>query len=135
MNKELIDNRDIKISSLKKTIESYKKYDQERKEYYKKSLIRLGELESLLSEIEEGDDKNKKTIIEQRRELCKLNLIIKSKDLKEVQDYYLENDEELQNLKEKEKNIILKRRNKKLKEENKKLKDTISNLLSKINNG
>lgn len=99
-----------------------------RKEYYKKSLIRLGELESLLSEIEEGDDKNKKTIIEQRRELCKLNLIIKSKDLKEVQDYYLENDEELQNLKEKEQNIILRRRNKKLKE-------TISNLLSKINNG
>ena len=135
MNKELIDDRDIKISSLKKTIELYKKYDQERKEYYKKSLIRLGELESLLSEIEEGDDKNKKTIIEQRRELCKLNLIIKSKDLKEVQDYYLENDEKLQNLKEKEQNIILRRRNKKLKEENKKLKETISNLLSKINNG
>lgn len=31
MNKELIDDRDIKISSLKKTIESYKKYDQEKR--------------------------------------------------------------------------------------------------------
>ena len=127
--------KDLKIAALEKTIKSFKEYDKERKEYYKEKLIRLGELESLLLEIEESDDKLRKTIIEQRKMLGKLNLIIKSKDLEETRDYYLENEEELDGLKEKEQNILLKKRNKSLKEENKRLKNSISSLLSKINNG
>lgn len=133
MNKELIDKKDLRILALENTIRSFKEYDAKRKEYYKESLIRLGELESLLSEIEEGNDKDKQTIIAQRKMLNKLNLIIKSKDLEDIKDYYLDNEDELQNLKEKEQNVLLKKRNKELKKENRRLKETVSYLLSKLN--
>ena len=44
-----------KIETLENTIENFKRYDQNRKEYYKDAMIRLGQLESFMEEIEEKD--------------------------------------------------------------------------------
>ena len=52
INEILFDNpKDPQIAKLKMEIEAFKKYDAERKEYYAKSLQRLGELEALYDEI------------------------------------------------------------------------------------
>ena len=52
INEILFDNpKDAQIAKLKMEIEAFKKYDAERKEYYAKSLQRLGELEVWYDEI------------------------------------------------------------------------------------
>ena len=53
LNEELIDNKTKEIISLRCQIKRFKKYDKERSEYYKSSLIKLGECESLVSEYED----------------------------------------------------------------------------------
>ena len=53
-----------KIETLENTIENFKRYDQNRKEYYKDAMIRLGQLESFMEEIEEKD---KQIEIEQKK--------------------------------------------------------------------
>lgn len=50
MNEILVDPKDLKITRLKQAIADFKKYDKERKEYYKNAMLRLGEYESLLDE-------------------------------------------------------------------------------------
>ena len=50
MNPDLLDPREVMIGRLKSKIEAFKKYDEERKAYYRDSLIKLGELESLIDE-------------------------------------------------------------------------------------
>ena len=53
LNEGLFDNnKDLKIAKLTNEIRSFKKYDEERKEYYRKALIRLGEAEEMLDSIE-----------------------------------------------------------------------------------
>lgn len=54
LNQDLIDKKDITIARLKRTIEAFKAYDKKRKEYYSKSMMRLGELESYIMEIDEN---------------------------------------------------------------------------------
>lgn len=54
LNQDLIDKKDIIIARLKRTIEAFKVYDKKRKEYYSKSMMRLGELESYIMEIDEN---------------------------------------------------------------------------------
>lgn len=76
MTKEIIESKDKEIRRLNQIIEDFKKYDNKRKEYYKNAMIRLGELESILSEFKDGDDQvqyllNK--VQEQRRQLGILN--------------------------------------------------------------
>lgn len=76
MTKESIKSKDEEIRKLNRIIEDFKKYDNKRKEYYKNAMIRLGELEGILSEFKDGDDHvqyllNK--IQEQRRQLGILN--------------------------------------------------------------
>mgnify|MGYP003412873590 CR=1 FL=1 len=43
----------IKIQKLENKIEAFRKYDDERKAYYKNALVRLGELEALFDEMSE----------------------------------------------------------------------------------
>lgn len=43
----------IKIQKLENKIEAFRKYDEERKAYYKNALVRLGELEALFDEMSE----------------------------------------------------------------------------------
>jgi DNA-binding protein H-NS len=88
LNEALIDSKDREIIKLKIIIDKFKKYDKERKEYYSNSLRRLGELESMFSEI--GDDIDKSTltnkILNQREALAKLNSIVKRSRLLEKYD-------------------------------------------------
>lgn len=53
LNEELIDNKTKEIISLTCQIKRFKKYDKERSEYYRSSMIKLGEYESLVSEYED----------------------------------------------------------------------------------
>lgn len=76
MTNETIEPRNEEIRKLNRIIEDFKKYDNKRKEYYKNAMIRLGELESILSEFKDGDSHvqyllNK--VQEQRRQLGILN--------------------------------------------------------------
>ena len=75
LNEDLIDKKDITIARLKRTIEAFKAYDKERKEYYAKSMIRLGELESYVMELDEaGSVENK--IKSMKGTIKKLQLVI-----------------------------------------------------------
>ena len=48
----LVSPKDKEIAKLKRTIDKFKKYDKERKEYYREALIELGELKEFV----ESDD-------------------------------------------------------------------------------
>lgn len=52
LNEDLLSPKDKEIAKLKKTIDKFKKYDKERKEYYREALIELGELKEFI----ESDD-------------------------------------------------------------------------------
>lgn len=76
MTSKTVKSKDDEIKRLNRIIEDFKKYDSKRKEYYKNAMIRLGELEGILSEFKDGDDHvqyllNK--VQEQRRQLGILN--------------------------------------------------------------
>ncbi len=51
LNEDLMDAKDIEIFKLKKTIEEFKEYDEERKAYYRDLVLRVKELESLVEEL------------------------------------------------------------------------------------
>lgn len=51
LNEDLMDAKDIEIFKLKKTIEKFKEYDEERKAYYRDLVLRIKELESLVEEL------------------------------------------------------------------------------------
>lgn len=48
----LVSPKDKEIAKLKRTIDKFKKYDKERKEYYREALVELGELKEFV----ESDD-------------------------------------------------------------------------------
>lgn len=52
LNEDLLSPKDKEIAKLKRTIDKFKKYDKERKEYYREALIELGELKEFV----ESDD-------------------------------------------------------------------------------
>ena len=59
LNEQLFDDKkDIEIAQLKKVIEDFKEYDEKRKRYYAEKMRRLGELESLLCEINEAPEES-----------------------------------------------------------------------------
>lgn len=71
---KLICSLKLKIKHLEQTIDKFKKYDEQRKEYYKDLAIRVGELESELSEYKDSSMGRLMLKIEhQRYELKKLN--------------------------------------------------------------
>lgn len=76
INEELIDKDKLidvqrkKISQLTRTINEFKKYDEDRKKYYKNALIELGELKSLLDELIDSDENDRiKKIKQQKNQL------------------------------------------------------------------
>lgn len=88
LNENLFDKKDKEIFRLRLIIDKFKKYDKERKEYYSNSLRRLGELESMFSEIGDDLDKSELTnkILNQREALSKLNSIVKGSRILEKYD-------------------------------------------------
>lgn len=88
LNENLFDKKDKEIFRLRLIIDKFKKYDKERKEYYSNSLRRLGELESMFSEIGDDLDKSELTnkILSQREALSKLNSIVKGSRILERYD-------------------------------------------------
>ena len=113
------------ISRLKSTISKFKEYDKERKEYYSKVLVEYGQLKSYIEELEDSDKKARK-INNQRREICRLNTLIRANKLKNIPELDLtkqETAETITNL-----NNIIKDLRKKLNSPNK----TISDLIYKL---
>lgn len=125
LNKDLVDPKDIEIARLKLAIENFKKYDAERKEYYTKSLQRLGELESYVEELESNSviPKLKKKVEEQGKQLAHLSRVIT------VNKYHLFDDTLQCAVTVKE----LKERNKVLSKEVTNLRNTIKDLVYQLN--
>lgn len=74
LNEDLISPHEVEIAKLKKIISDFKKYDEERKKYYKESMIKLGELQSYIEELENNTiiPKLKDKIQNQAKELNSL---------------------------------------------------------------
>lgn len=88
LNSNLFQNKkDREIARLKMTIDKFKKYDKDRKEYYSKSMQRLGELESLFQEFEDLDGSTdevtalKKIVLRQKEEIRKMSIRIELEKL------------------------------------------------------
>lgn len=136
MNPDLLDTTSIyigrlksKIGSLEKTINKFKKYDEERKQYYKDLAIRVGELESELSEYQDKEDptsKLQRKVSEQRKKIKQLEALFSIKDKEELKDIDL--------VLAKSQIIKLKNQVNTLTKQNKNLKDTVSDLIYKLNN-
>lgn len=78
INKTLIgDEKDQEIARLKMAIEKFKEYDKKRKEYYSNKMVRLGQLESYMQEL---DSKSHDEIcyIKSKEENRKLKKIIEA---------------------------------------------------------
>lgn len=103
----------IEEEKLRNVIQRFKEYDKERTIQYKYCLRELGKLRSLVQELEDTESLPKK-IINQRKEISRLNNIIKTNNLKELSS----GDESI---------ILLKENIRVLKEENKKLRHELSN--------
>ena len=63
LNKDLMDNPEV--VRLKLTIDSFKKYDIERKEYISNLEFKIGQLESYIEELE--DDRDIQSLIEKNK--------------------------------------------------------------------
>lgn len=127
LNKDLIDPKDIEIAKLKLTIEKFKKYDAERKQYYSNALQRLGELESYVEELEADSviPKLKEIVTEQRKQLGYLNRVITANQYQLFNnDYTLTSAITVNELKE---------RNKVLGKEIKNLRKTVKELVCRLN--
>lgn len=119
LNKELIgDDKDVEIARLKNTIEKFKEYDKERKAYYEEKMIRLGQLESYMQELESSPDSKK--LVDLQKENSRLKKIIEASKI--------ETDVDMSNVELKVKVINLKKRNSDLQSIIKRQKDTINKL-------
>lgn len=135
MNSDLLDTTSVyigrlksKIGSLEKILNKFKKYDEERKQYYKDLAIRVGELESELSEYQDKEDptgKLQRKVSEQRKKIKQLEALFSIKDKEELKDIDL--------ILAKSQIIKLKNKINTLTKQNKSLKDTVSDLIYKLN--
>lgn len=125
LNKDLFfeDKKDIEISRLKKVIQEFKKYDEERKSYYTEKMRRLGELESFFLEVTEAKGERKdleKVVLRQKMRISELDRIIQAHKIEETRS-----PEELQEIVDthslKEQNRDLRKRVKNLCEANERL--------------
>lgn len=103
----------IEEEKLRNVIQRFKEYDKERTIQYKYCLSELGKLRSFVQELEDTKSLPKK-IINQRKEINRLNTIIKTNNLKELSF----EDESI---------ILLRENVRVLKEENKRLKHELLN--------
>lgn len=109
LNKELVDPRDLTIAKLKQTIEDFKKYDSERKQYYASLEIEVGKLKAYIEELksEKGVDKLRKKIKEQKQQLVAFHAkkFLNKFEMKDIQAIATANKMSLQhqiNVKDKE---------------------------------
>lgn len=56
LNEELLTPHQIEVYRLTRKIEKFKKYDRERKEYYKNILFEYGQLKAFVEEIKDGNE-------------------------------------------------------------------------------
>lgn len=127
LNEHLFDDKkDIEIARLKKVIEDFKKYDEKRKRYYAEKMRRLGELESLLCEINEAEDEKdlRKVILNQKKAITDLSRIISVRRIEENRT-----SEELGEIISSNQ---LRKNNKALKKRIKELQDTVKELVAKV---
>lgn len=127
LNEHLFDDKkDIEIARLKKVIEDFKEYDEKRKRYYAEKMRRLGELESLLCEINESKDKAdlRKVILNQKKAITDLSRIISVRRIEESRT-----SEELGEIVN---SYQLKKNNKELKKRIKELQATVKELIAKV---
>ena len=113
------------IGRLKSKIEAFKKYDEERKAYYREALIKLGELESLIDE-SDPEFKLRSKIQSQKQTITNLNALIKASKLEVPEDFDL--------AKAKVKILELQKEVKALTKQNTSLKASVSELVYKLNN-
>lgn len=130
LNEDLfVDEKDKKIARLKHVIESFKKYDSNRKEYYSKALIELGQLKEYVAELEHKDKKARK-IKQQKITINNLEkTIFNNKYLIKIDN---EKIKQINALILQEENIKLKERNNILNRQLTKAREDISNLCSKL---
>lgn len=127
LNEHLFDDKkDIEIARLKKVIEDFKEYDEKRKRYYAEKMRRLGELESLLCEINESKDKAdlRKVILNQKKAITDLSRIISVRQIEESRT-----SEELGEIISSNQ---LRKNNKALKKRIKELQATVEELIAKV---
>lgn len=127
LNEHLFDDKkDIEIARLKKVIEDFKKYDEKRKRYYAEKMRRLGELESLLCEINEAEDEKdlRKVILNQKKAITDLSRIISVRRIEENRT-----SEELGEIISSNQ---LRKNNKALKKRIKELQATVEELIAKM---
>ena len=121
MNKDLFDDpKDYKIARLKETIEAFKKYDSERKQYYKEV---IEENTWLKEELELNKDTEKF-----RKRLHDLSIAIARKNL-ELNGI---TDEQIEKWKSDITYLQFKEENSKLRKEIKELRKTVSDLTTKL---
>lgn len=139
LNKDLFfeDKKDIEISRLKKVIQEFKKYDEERKSYYTEKMRRLGELESFFLEVTEAKGERKdleKIVLRQKMRISELDRIIQAHKIEEARS-----PEELQEIVDthslKEQNRDLRKRVKNLCEANERLIQRIRILEAELEDG
>lgn len=123
LNEELFeDKKDAEIARLRMAIEKFKEYDEERKKYYAKSLQRLGELESLVQEVE--DKQGLECRLKRYKDrLSYLEQLIRAKGIQE--DMTLDEAKDLIAITE-----FFKGKQKELQERIKSLSETVSELTS-----
>lgn len=130
LNEDLfVDEKDKKIARLENVIASFKKYDSDRKKYYSKALIELGQLKEYVAELEKADKKARK-IKQQKITINNLEKTISNnKYLIKIDN---EKIKQINALKIQEENIKLKERNNILNRQLTKAREAISNLCSKL---
>ena len=107
LNEELFDNKkDARIVDLTQKIEAFKRYDEKRKEYYRKALIRLGEAEEILDSMEADDPryaikglvKAKNAKIHELQNKFSVELLAKDKEINNLKLEILELKAKIENL-------------------------------------
>ena len=107
LNEKLFDNKkDAKIADLTLKIEAFKRYDEKRKEYYRKALIRLGEAEEILDSMEADDPRHaikslvkaKNAKIHELQNKFSVELLAKDKEINNLKLEILELKAKIENL-------------------------------------
>lgn len=88
MNPDLLDPKEVMIGRLKSKIESFKRYDKERKKYYQDSIVKLGQLEALFDEID-TEGKLREKIKAQKHTISALQSALTCKGVKFPKDFDL----------------------------------------------
>lgn len=133
LNEELLTPHQIEVYRLTRKIESFKKYDRERKEYYKNILFEYGQLKAFVEEIKDGNEYIKS--LESQLKIMRNNFeSIKGENTKlRSENIMLKTIASTDGITDEEFDMLkLKKRIKDLEAAVKKQKDTINNLIYQL---